>query len=127
MPRGNRGPASGYGWMPGRGLGFGGWRGGRAGRLSRSGPGFGGPSAGRGSWGGRGHRNWFRATGLTGWQRAAASVPYFGRRSGFEPDGDNELDALRSWAEHHETALAEIRARIRELEARSAHSRTDPF
>jgi len=41
------------------------------------GRGFGGSGFG-GRGGGRGWRNWYYATGLTGWQRTAAAMPAFG-------------------------------------------------
>lgn len=94
--------------MPGRGTG--------------RGPG-GGYGRGRGGCGvgGRGWRNLFRATGLTGWQRAAGRpwaggmLPAYG-----EPPTAGALDALRHQAESFEKALGEIRRRIGELEADKA-------
>ena len=56
--------------------------------------------------GGRGWRNWFHATGLTGWQRAAASA------------GPSEIQALKSQAGSLASALEAIRKRLDELEAK---------
>lgn len=57
MPFGDKTGPMGQGSMTGRGLGF---------CSGFSAPGYTKPSFGRG----RGFRNWYRATGLTGWQRA---------------------------------------------------------
>jgi len=80
-----------------------------AGNMS---PGQGRGFGGRGrAGGGRGWRNMFRATGLTGWQRAAAPVASAG-----EPD----IQTLKDRAASMESALGEIRKRIEELGAQSA-------
>lgn len=77
-----------------------------------------GPSAGfRAGW-----RNMFYATGLTGWQRAAAGWPM---ASGVPPTADaptreQPLDALKGQAESFEGALGDLRKRIEELEAEKA-------
>ena len=96
-------------------------------------PGFVNPIAGRGGggWGGGwGRRNWFRATGMTGWQRAAMGVPAFGGpAAGYAtyaapfPSAmpqQQELDLLKGQAEYFEDALDGIRKRIEELEAKTA-------
>jgi len=83
-----------------------------------------------GGGGGRGWRNQFYATGLTGWQRSAMGYPALG---GFAPgaavpyptpvapaiSGEQQLDALKGQAEYFEDALAGIRKRIEELEVKS--------
>lgn len=69
------------------------------------GRGFGGGFA-RG--GGRGWRNRFWATGMTGWQRAAAAIP--------EAPTD-EAEALRAQAEQLETALKNVRSRLEALDS----------
>ena len=107
MPFGDRTGPAGSGPGTGRGAGY----------CGGSGvPGSMNPAAGRGAWGrgggfgrggGRGWRNWFYATGLTGWQRAAAPVR------------GSELDTLKGQAEYFESTLASIRKRIGELEART--------
>jgi len=97
--------------IPGRGMGMGFGRG----------RGFGG----RG--GGRGWRNWFRATGLTGWQRAAMGYADFGgpgpypNPSAATPaqtmTAEQQADMLKSQAEYLQDELTSIRKRIEELEA----------
>jgi hypothetical protein len=91
-------------------------------------PGFG---FGYGRGGGWGRRNWFRATGLTGWQRAAAGWPAFGAPApyGAAPGPaapwpaaptmgpQQEIDLLKGQAEYFEDALDGIRKRIEEIEA----------
>ena len=83
---------------------------------------------GRGRGGGRGRRNWFHATGLTGWQRAAMGYPGFGAVAApavpyaapFTPamSAEQQLDGLKGQAEYFEDALEGIRKRIAELEAK---------
>ena len=126
MPGGDGTGPGGMGPMTGRAAGY------CAGYLA---PGFMSPVGGRGygGWGrgggGRGRRNWFHATGLTGWQRAAMGSPGFG---GAVPGAgayaaplapamgrQQQLDALKGQAEYLEDALDGIRKRIEELEAKS--------
>ncbi len=94
-------------------------------------PGFMNPAPGGGFWGrggGRGWRNWFYATGLTGWQRAARGLPAFGAAGAtaspfawpFAPatiSTEQELDLLKRQAEYLTSALEGIKKRIEELEA----------
>jgi len=75
---------------------------------------------GRGFWGwgrgfGRGWRNWYYATGLTGWQRAALGwgAPWYGA----PPTPEDEREALRAEAQALERELGEIRRRLDELES----------
>jgi len=81
---------------------------------------------GRVAWGGRGGgRSWrhmFHATGLTGWQRAAAGWPMAGGvpPSATAPTREQELNALKGQAEYFESALGEIRKRLQELDAEKA-------
>ncbi len=92
-------------------------------------PGYMNPIAGRGYWGwggrggGWGRRNWFYATGLSGWQRAQYGYPTQG---GLYPYGasvpptvtkEQELEALKNQAGYFEETLGKIRKRIEELEA----------
>ena len=91
------------------------------------GRGFGGWGRGRG--GGRGRRNWFYATGMPGWQRAATGMPAYGAPPVVPgqavpypaPLGpatrEQELDALKGQAEYFEDALEGIKKRIDELQA----------
>ena len=98
------------------------------------GVGFGGRGGGRGGGGrgggGRGWRNWFYATGLTGWQRAAGVVP------GVAPvvppvvplatppimGREQEIDLLKRQAEGLAGALEELNRRMAELEGRAQQS-----
>jgi hypothetical protein len=84
---------------------------------------------GRGRGGGRGWRNWFYATGLTGWQRDAMgwpavvggvppAVPYPGPFA-TAPSRQQQLDALKGQAEYFEDALEGIRKQIKELETQA--------
>ena len=96
-------------------------------------PGFANPIGGRMGWGmgrgrgggGWGRRNMFYATGLTGWQRFGGGFPAYGAATGYGvPYGaamssDQELNTLKGQAEYFEDALAGIKKRISELEAKS--------
>jgi len=123
MPSGDgTGPMS-MGPMTGRGAGY---CAGYAvpGFVNRGpGRGFGGGGRGRG----RGRRNWFYATGLPSWQRAAWGWPASGLSWGAGGPSapvvgapamtrDQELDLLRRQAEGFAGALDEIKRRIDELE-----------
>ena len=89
------------------------------------------PIPGRGFWGwgrgggGWGRRNWFYATGLTGWQRAALGYPAFGVPAVYPPPfaptmtTEQQLDLLKGQAEYFEDALEGIRKRIEELQAKT--------
>ena len=90
------------------------------------GRGFGGRGRGGGGWG---RRNWFYATGLTGWQRAATGWPAYGGATPYAapyaygapaaaaPTSEQELDALKGQAEYFQNALDGIRKRIDELQS----------
>jgi len=149
MPGGNGTGPAGMGPMTGRAAGY---------CAGYSTPGFANPIGGRGFWGGgrgfgrgtgggRGWRNQYYATGLTGWQRFGAGGPAYGAAthyggavpygsavpySGAAPYGSpyggaydpattkqQELDALKGQAEYFEDALNGIKKRITELEAES--------
>jgi len=97
------GPA-GQGSMTGGGRGF------CAGVLTGirpASPGF----FGRG--GGRGRRNWFFATGLTGWQRAEMGFPLQGNSFS---SGKEEKETLKEQAKYFEEQLKSINERIALLE-----------
>jgi len=107
MPFGDRTGPRGGGPLTGRGMGY---------CSGFSLPGFMNPG-GWGSYGpgaGRGWRHWFRATGLTGWQRAAMGRPWCGWWA-MAPTREEELEALREQAGFLERALENIRKRIEEL------------
>ncbi len=114
MPGGNGTGPLGMGPMTGRTAGFcAGYNiPGYMNPVPGRGRGFRGCGGGRG--GGRGWRNQFFATGLTGWRRAtgwqAGDIPQ-------APTREQQLDALKSQAGNLEDALGDIRKRIGELEA----------
>jgi len=123
MPRGDGTGPAGLGPMTGRAGGY---------CAGYPAPGFMNPIPGRGFWGrgrggGRGWRNSFYATGLTGWQRAGMGIPGFGQPGAYPPPyggpsfastmpKEQELDALKGEAEYLEDALGGIRKRIEDLE-----------
>lgn len=120
MPGGDRTGPAGWGPMTGRAAGF---------CAGYGAPGYANPAPGGAFWGwgrgrGRGWRNWYSATGLTGWQRAAAWPPAWSAPGPYAPwaapavTGEQKLDALRDQAEYFSEALAEIRKRIDELESK---------
>jgi hypothetical protein len=95
-------------------------------------PGYMNPVGGRGYWGrgrggGRGHRNWFYATGLPGWARSGYGLPTWGGyvnpyAYSVAPSAPNltaqqELDGLKGQAEYLEDSLDGIKKRIQELES----------
>lgn len=129
MPRGDRIVPAGYGPMTGRAAGF---------CAGYSMPGYLNPAlggvgigAGRGfggRGGGRGWRNWYYATGMTGWQRAAigwpsayTAVPSYPVASPFtvppaQITPKQEADALKSQVEFLEESIKAARERIAGLE-----------
>ena len=127
MPGGDRTGPAGMGPMTGRGAGFcAGYP--MPGYMNPvGGRGFGGFGRGRG--GGRGRRNQFYATGLTGWQRAGMGYPAYGSVApNTTPYGvpfapamtkEQELDGLKSQAEYLEDALEGIKKRVEELQAQA--------
>jgi hypothetical protein len=87
--------------IPGRG---GGWGWGRGGGWGR----------GRGGWG---RRNWFYATGLPGWQRAAQGMPAWGAApvGPAAPTPDAEKQFLSQQVEALQQQLDAARKRLDEL------------
>ncbi|MGM0489422.1 MAG: DUF5320 domain-containing protein [Planctomycetota bacterium] len=128
MPGGDRTGPAGMGPMTGRAAGY--CTGNAApGFVSSPGAGgFGGPGRGRGGggWGrgrGRGRRNWFYATGVPGWQRAAWGQPAFGTPAPAAPvppamEPAVEREALKRQAAELSSTLESIKQRIAELEAK---------
>ncbi|MGA2325982.1 MAG: DUF5320 domain-containing protein [Bryobacteraceae bacterium] len=114
MPFGDRTGPQGLGPMTGRGAGFCGG----SGVPGSTNPAFGRGLGGRGRGGGRGWRNCFRATGLTGWQRAAGWPVSGAPQASTAPTRDRELGELKAQAEQFEGALGDIRKRIEDLEAK---------
>ena len=68
--------------------------------------------------GGRGWRNWYYATGMPGWQRAAYGYPVYGGGAYpySEPTVDEEKEVLRNEAETLKRELEDIQNRIESLE-----------
>jgi len=84
-------------------------------------PGYANPMPGRGFYGrgrgggGRGFRHWFHATGLTARQRAAMYMPPYA--GGFAPPSvEQQVEALKAQAAYFESALADIKKQIEEVE-----------
>lgn len=120
MPRGDGTGPMGLGPMTGRQAGY---------CAGYNMPGYANPIAGRGyfGWGrgggfgrgrGMGRRNWYQATGLFGWQRAAIGYPAFGGAPAFAPEvtPKQEADILKNEAEFLKKQLEEIQGRIEALE-----------
>lgn len=115
MPYGDRTGPSGAGPRTGRGLGYCGGSD-RPGYVSGPGGGF----WGRG--GGRGHRNWYYGTGLTGWERAQAGFGsrWYGSAApgwGWAPTKDQQIADLKAQAEGLQNALDEVQRELGNLEA----------
>ena len=121
MPGGDGTGPGGMGPMTGRAAGF---------CAGYPAPGYANFVGGRGygGWGrggGRGRRNWYYATGIPGWARAAQDMPAWG--AGVNPyayggapfapglTAQQELDGLKGQAEYLEDALDGIKKRIEEL------------
>ena len=68
--------------------------------------------------GGRGRRNWFYATGLPGWQRAAMGMPAFGQAYPYaaEVNPKQEAEMLKGEADFLKKQLEDIQSRIETLE-----------
>ena len=111
MPRGDGTGPMGMGPMTGRGLGL--WRQGLADSWQPDGLGFGRGRGGRG--GGRGWRNMFHATGLTGWQRAAMAVSAPSAAT-VAPTAETEKQFLETQVEMMQSQLDEVKKRLAELE-----------
>ncbi|MBN1546349.1 MAG: DUF5320 domain-containing protein [Syntrophaceae bacterium] len=127
MPGGDGTGPGGMGPMTGRAAGY---------CAGYTVPGFMNPVQGRGFWGagrgggGRGRRNWYYATGLTGWQRASLGMPALGSPPAyplpyttptFAPGmtKEQELEMLKGQAEYFEDTLEGIKKRIGELETKA--------
>jgi len=123
MPGGDRTGPAGMGPMTGRAAGY---------CAGYAVPGFMNPVGGRGFWGwgrggGRGWRNRFYATGLTGWQRAAWGWPAFtmgapqaawpaGQASAPFASQEQEITLLKQQAEYVANVLDDIKKRLEELQ-----------
>jgi len=127
MPGGDGTGPAGLGPMTGRAAGY---------CAGYSVPGYMNPIPGRGYFGmgrgggGWGRRNWFYATGLTGWQRAGVGMPAYGVPQAYPTPyaapfasgltRQQELDVLKGQAEYFEDALEGIRKRIEEIELQAS-------
>ncbi|MBN1588569.1 MAG: DUF5320 domain-containing protein [Pirellulales bacterium] len=83
---------------------------------SPGGRGFGGRGFGRG---GYGRRNQFYATGLTGWQRAAAQPPlgpYYAPPAAPPLNAEQEVAMLKQQADSLSNSLEQIKQRLEELQ-----------
>jgi len=123
MPRGDGTGPMGMGPMTGRGAGY---------CAGYSAPGYANFSPGRGAGGGggfygggrgRGRRNWYYATGLPGWRRAAMGMPAFGgggdpasNQYGSEINPKQEASILKNQAEILKKQLEDIASRMEVLE-----------
>jgi hypothetical protein len=120
MPRGDRSGPMGMGPRTGRAAGY---------CAGYSMPGYANSLPGRGAYGGggglggRGHRHWYYATGLTGWQRAAqgwysaqSAAPGFYGNSYSQMAPQEEAKMIRSQIGQLEQNIKEARERLEELE-----------
>ena len=117
MPDGDRTGPMGMGPMTGRAAGY---CTGSAVPGFMNAPGWRG-CGGRGGGRGRGRRNWFYATGLTGWQRSAAGMPAFGVGQFVQTppavSKEQELDLLKQQVNFLSNSLEQIKQRLDELQA----------
>jgi len=128
MPFGDGTGPRGMGPMTGRGMGY------CAGFPT---PGYMNPGFGRGGYGrgfaggggrgggGRGWRNWYNATGMPGWARAAQGMPAFGGVvpppvSPYmqPPTAEDEMAMLKDQAEYLKQQLDSIQNQISELDTK---------
>lgn len=114
MPAGDRTGPMGMGPMTGRRAGF---------CTGNAVPGYANPVPGFGfgrRGGGRGRRNMYWATGMTGWQRGYYNPywndPYAAPAPTPEFDEGQNLEALKNQAKYFESALNEINEKIKKLE-----------
>ena len=114
MPRGDGTGPAGMGPMTGRAAGY---------CAGFAAPGFVNPGPGGGGFGrrggGRGWRNWYHATGLPGWSRAAAGMPAWGMPGPVQYPAAapaNELTVLKQQSEMLAQQLETIRKRMSDLE-----------
>jgi len=80
----------------------------RPGYASPAGPGCAG--TGRGGFGGRGYRNWFHATGLTGWERGMRG---FNPPAPYRMSEGDEQEMLRDQEKWLEEQLNDVRGRLK--------------
>jgi hypothetical protein len=114
MPRGDGTGPAGMGPTTGRAAGFCAGYGVPGYMNPAGGRGFAGWGRGRG--GGRGHCHWHWATGVPGWARVGYGCAAYAGEAGGGRAKEQELEMLRSQAEHFERALTDTRQRIEQLE-----------
>ena len=119
MPHGDQTGPMGQGPMTGRGMGY--CAGYEQPGFANPTPGFAGRGAGMGR-GGRGFRNQFHATGLTGWQRAQRGMQAWGAPQSEEtaergPALSVRARVLEHRAELLETQLSRVREALSQLRA----------
>ena len=130
MPRGDGTGPAGMGPMTGRAAGYctgytvPGFANTAAGRFYGAGRSFIGARGGRN----RGYRNWYRTTGLPGWQRYNMGIPAWGGMyaptvnpyvnpyAGPDVAPDEEKEILKEQAEFLKQQIDDIQARLAELE-----------
>lgn len=93
-------------------------------------PGYANAVGGRGFWGcgrggGRGWRNWFRATGLTRWARGGYGLAGGIQAVKMSDAPGREVEDLRRQADSLEGTLGEIRRRIETLESNRSGKDTE--
>ncbi len=115
MPGGDRTGPAGMGPMTGRAAGY--CAGYPVPGYMNPIPGYGFGGRGRGRGGGWGRRNWYYATGLTGWQRTA-QVPPVMPVPPVPPAAaaQQEIEILRSQVAQTEQMLAELKQRLDEIQ-----------
>ena len=132
MPGGDRTGPAGMGPRTGRAAGY---------CSGYTVPGYMNPAPGRGFWAGgagwgvygrgrgrgRGRRNWYYATGMPGWQRAAYGYPAYGGPYPYaaEPSAEEEREMLKGEAEALKRELEDIQERISTLEKAQSQDKTD--
>jgi len=125
MPFGDGTGPAGFGPMTGRAAGY---------CAGYGVPGYMNPVGGRGYWGqgfgggGRGRRNRFYATGLTGWQRTPMGYPMwdaypYSAPAPYSLSGEQEMELLKSQASNLESTLTDIQKRIEDLERQEQESK----
>ncbi len=118
MPFGNQTGPMGQGPMTGRGAGYcaGYDRPGYANSVPERGVGF-----GRGLGRGRGYRNWYRATGLPGWQRTQMGYPAWGGRGYYppaQPTVKEEKEMIKEEKEMVQGEMSALKDQMKALEDR---------
>lgn len=122
MPFGNGTGPMGQGPMTGRGAGY---------CAGYDGPGYANPVPGRGvgfgrGWFGRGRgwRNWYRATGLPGWQRAQMGYPAWGGWGYYPPVYPSAQPTVKEEREMIQGEMNALKEQMKALEDRLEELKT---